>query len=252
MACENADHEGITMTQDTLPQEIIERYRRVAVATVYSALQQMGYTPCLMKGVRALTPGRHLVGTARTLRFIPPRPDIVAETSRGVDSPEYRAMGSCRPGEVLVCDAMGRRYASVGGDVKLLQLQMAGAAGIVTDGAIRDLDIVSTYGLTVFAQDRSPAGGPAEGISPYEDNVAIGCGGVAVRPGDLIVGDDDGVVVVARTVVYDVIDWAEDHEKSEEHIKELIRKENVAPGKYYNPETFKRLSRERQKRRDTS
>ena len=68
MACENADHEGITMTQETLPQEIIERYRRVAVATVYSALQQMGYTPCLMKGVRAFTPGTHLVGTARTLR----------------------------------------------------------------------------------------------------------------------------------------------------------------------------------------
>ena len=67
-----------------------------------------------------------------------------------------------------------------------------------------------------------------------------------------IVGDDDGVVVVARAVVADVIDWAEDHEKSEEHIKELIRRENVAPGKYYNPETFERLSHERQKRRDPS
>ena len=240
------------MKRDPLPQDIIQRYGKVAVATVYSGLLQMGYAPCLMKGVRAFTPGKHLVGTARTLRFIPPRPDIVGETNRGVDSPEYRAMGSCRPGEVLVCDAIGKRYASVGGDVKLLQLQMVGAAGIVTDGAIRDLDIVRTYGLAVFAQDRSPAGGPAEGISPYEENVAIGCGGVAVRPGDLIVGDDDGVVVVARAVVADVIDWAEDHEKSEEHIKELIRRENVAPGKYYNPETFERLSHERQKRRDPS
>ena len=240
------------MKRDPLPQDIIRRYGKVAVATVYSGLLQMGYVPCLMKGVRAFTPGKHLVGTARTLRFIPPRPDIVGETNRGVDSPEYRAMGSCRAGEVLVCDAMGKRYASVGGDVKLLQLQMAGADGIVTDGAIRDLDIVRTYGLALFAQDRSPAGGPAEGISPYEENVAIGCGGVAVRPGDLIVGDDDGVVVVARAVVSDVIDWAEDHEKSEEHIKELIRKENVAPGKYYNPETFERLSHERQKRRDPS
>ena len=161
-------------------------------------------------------------------------------------------MGSCQQGEVLVCDAMGRRYASVGGDVKLLQLKMVGAAGVVTDGAIRDLDIVRTYGLAVFAQDRSPAGGPAEGISPYEENVAIACGGVAVRPGDLIVGDDDGVVVVARAVVSDVIDWAEEHERSEEHIKELIQRENVAPGKYYNPETFERLSRNRRTTRETS
>lgn len=238
------------MTQDALSPETIQRYKSVAVATVYGGLLEVGYTRCLMKGVRTFTPGTHLVGTARTLRFIPPRPDIVAETNRGVDSPEYRAMGSCRPGEVLVCDAMGIRYASVGGDVKLLQLKMAGASGIVTDGAIRDLDIVRTYGFAVFAQDRSPAGGPAEGISPYEEDVAIACGGVAVRPGDLIVGDDDGVVVVARAVVSDVIDWAEDHERAEEHVKELIQSENVVPGKYYNPETFERLSRELRTARD--
>ena len=75
--------------------------------------------------------------------------------------------------------------------------------------------------------------------------MTIACGGVAVQPGDLIVADDDGVVVGARSVILDVIEWAEDHEKSENSIKELIQMENVAPGKYYNSETFKRLSRER-------
>ena len=108
--------------------------------------------------------------------------------------------------------------------MKLLQLKMVGAAGIVTDGAIRDLDIVRTYGLTIFAQDRTPAGGGEEGVSPFEDNVTIACGGVAVRPGDLIVGDDDGIVVVARGIVDEVIDWVEEHERSEEHIKELIQR----------------------------
>ena len=80
---------------------------------------------------------------------------------------------------------------------------------------------------------------------PYEENVTIACGGVAVRPGDLIVGDDDGVLVVARSIVMKVLEWAEDHEKSEEYIKERIQTENVSPGKYYNAETFKRLSEER-------
>ena len=155
-------------------------------------------------------------------------------------------MASCQKGEVLVCDAMGVQYGSIGGDVKLLQLKMVGAAGVVTDGAIRDLDVVKTYGLAVFAQDRTLSGGPQEGVMPYQENVTVACGGVAVRPGDLIVGDDDGVVVVARSIILDVLEWAEDHEISEEYIKERIQIENVAPGKYYNPETFKRLTQERQ------
>ena len=154
-------------------------------------------------------------------------------------------MASCQKGEVLVCDAMGVKYGSIGGDVKLLQLKMGGAAGVVTDGAIRDLDVVKTYGLAVFAQERTLPGGQMEGIMPYEENVTIACGGVAVRPGDLIVGNDDGVLVVARSIVLEVLEWAEDHEISEEYIKERIQAENVTPGKYYNAKTFKRLSEER-------
>ena len=156
--------------------------RKVTVATVYGGVRRLGYEPCFMKGVRAFTPGKMLVARARTLRFIPPRPDIMAEVHRGEDSPEYRAMGSCGPGDALVCDAMGRQYAAVGGDVKLLQLKMVGAEGVVCDGGIRDLDIVRGYGLTVFAGDRTPMGGAGE-VDPYEDNVTIQCGGVAVRPG---------------------------------------------------------------------
>ena len=206
----------------------------------------MGYLPCFMRGVRAFTPGNHLVGTAKTLRFVPPRPDIAAEVGiEGSESPEYRAMASCQNGEVLVCDAMGVKYGSIGGDVKLLQLKMVGAAGVVTDGAIRDLDVVKTYGLSVFAQERTLPGGQMEGIMPYEENVTIACGGVAVRPGDLIVGDDDGVLVVARSIIMKVLEWAEDHEISEEYIKKRIQTENVSPGNYYNAETFKRLSEER-------
>ena len=75
-------------------------------------------------------------------------------------------------------------------------------------------------------------GGAGE-IDPYEANVTIQCGGVAVRPGDLIVADDDGVVVVPAAVVEEVIDWVEEHEAVEEYVKGLIASEGVAPGKYY-------------------
>ena len=199
------------MSDGEISQVLLDRFQRVAVATVYSGAREMGYDHCFMRGVRPFTPGAKLVGRARTLRFVPLRPDIMKEIHHGEDSPEYRAMGSCRPGDVLVCDAMGKRYAAIGGDVKLLQLKMAGAEGVVTDGAIRDLDIVRGYGFKVFAGDRTPTGGGPE-IDPYEEGATIQCGGVAVRPGDLIVGDDDGVVVVARPIVAEVIEWAEEHE----------------------------------------
>ena len=109
---------------------------------------------------------------------------------------------------------------------------MARAGGLVTDAAIRDLDIVKDYGFKIYAGGRTPMGG-ADEIDPYEANVTIQCGGVAVRPGDLIVGDNDGVIVVPEALATDVLEWAEEHEAVEEFIKELISKENVAPGKYY-------------------
>ena len=216
-----------------ITQEIIERYKKVTAATVYSGLVRLGYDPCFMREVKAFTPGKTIVGRTRTLRFIPPRRDIMAEVHNGADSPEYEAMGSCEPGDILVCDGMGKKYAAIGGDVKLLQLKMRGAAGMVTDASIRDLDIVAKdYGIAIFAGDRTPMGGAGE-IDPFEANGTIQCGGVAVRPGDLIVGDDDGVVVVPPVVAEEVIDWVEEHEAVEEYVKGLIETENVAPGTYY-------------------
>ena len=77
--------------------------------------------------------------------------------------------------------------------------------------------------------------------------MTIQCGGVAVRPGDLVVGDDDGVVVVPRLVATEVLEWAEDHEGLEEYVKGLIENENVPPGKYYPPsdETLRRYRESR-------
>jgi regulator of RNase E activity RraA len=110
----------------------------------------------------------------------------------------------------------------------------------VTDGAIRDLGAVKEYGMALFSGGRTGAVGEPD-VFPYEANVTIQCGGAVVKPGDLIVGDDDGVVVVARPIVEQVIEWAEEHEAAEEWIKSQIQKENVAPGKYYHAETFKKF-----------
>ena len=226
--------------------EILARYRKVAVATIYSAVRELGgYEPCFMRGVKAYTSQKtdndRLAGRAKTLRFVPPRKDIKVDTQSGEQSPEYIAMGSCGPGDVAIFDAMGRNEASIGGDVKLIQLKNQGAEGLVTDGSIRDINAVKPYGFKLFAAGNTARVGEPD-VWPYEANGVIQCGGVTVRPGDVIVGDDDGVVGLPERVAEEIIEWAEDHEKVEEQIKTLIEKDNVPPGKYYNPATFSKLS----------
>ena len=220
-----------------VPDELLDRFKRVPVATVWGAVcNQLGVPMPFMEGVRTFTPGKRLAARARTLRFLPPRPDMDSETKRGDDSPEYRAMARCGPGDVLVADIMNRRYAAIGGDVKLLQLKMNDAEGLVTDGAIRDLDVLAeeNYGLIVYAQDRTPYGG-RPWAEPAEENIDIQCAGVLVRPGDVLVGDDDGVVVVPSWYAEECIDWVEEHEGAEALIKRKIVTEGVRPGKYYPP-----------------
>ena len=218
-------------------RDILERYKRVPVATVWSCLSDYLQIPkSYMEGVQALTPGSRLAARARTLRFLPPRIDKDIQTRIREKAPEYRAMSRCGPGDCLVADIMKNRYAAIGGDVKLLQLKMNNADGLVTDGAVRDLEVLieENYGLAIYGQGRTPYGGKPWAEAADED-IDIQCGGVLVRPGDVIVGDDDGVVVVPSWFASECIDWVEEHEGIEAMIKEKMLTENVAAGKYYPP-----------------
>ena len=219
-------------------KELLERYKKVPVATVRSCLNNfLGVPLPFMEGVKPMTPNKRLAARARTLRFLPPRLDIDSENKKDKEkSPEMRAMSRCGEDDVLVADMMGAKYAAIGGDVKLLLLKMNKAAGLVTDGAIRDLDVLEEegYNLIVYAQERTPYGG-RPWAEPAEENIDIQCGGALVRPGDVIVGDNDGVAVVPSWFAEECIEWVEDHEGAEAFVKEKIMKENVVPGKYYPP-----------------
>lgn len=144
-------------------------------------------------------------------------------------------MARCGPGDALVCDVAGSRYSSSGGEMKLLQLSMNRAEGIVTDGAIRDLTGVRKLGFKIFAAGGTVAAGKAPFMFSYEENVVIQCGGITVRPGDLIVGSDDGVVCVPSQWAEEVIDWVEEHEEAEEHVKRQILESGANPGRFYPP-----------------
>ena len=229
------------MQPEFVEDAILEKYKTVAAATVFSALKDREDFNCLLEDVYPMTPGKTIVGRARTLRFLPDRPDLAEELAQKQGA-EYEAMDLCSEGDVLVVDALGIPYEGIGGDIKYLQLKIQGASGLITDGAIRDLDEVAAYGYPIFARRRTP--GIARTTKPYQANVDIQCAGVLARPGDVIVGNDDGVVVVPSQWAKEVVEWAIEHEGVENEIKKRIEREKCSPGKYYNPKKIDEIHKE--------
>ena len=212
--------------------ETLEALRAIPTQTLIDALWVKGWPMSFVHGAKPLQLGQHMAGRAVTLRFVPHRPDLVQDKPKGEQSAEYVAFELCGPGEVLVIDAMGWEYSSIGGDIKFLRLWQLGVGGLVTDGAVRDSLSLKEYGFPVYSAATTAKQGPAE-FSPWQVNDAVQCGRVLVRPGDAVVGDDDGAVVVPRSLVDEVIHIAREREEVEEVIKAQLREEDCSPGKYY-------------------
>ncbi|TWF80391.1 2-keto-4-pentenoate hydratase/2-oxohepta-3-ene-1,7-dioic acid hydratase in catechol pathway [Pseudonocardia hierapolitana] len=196
-----------------LSAEIRERLHRVAVATLSVQLRKRGFDDASIDGVRPLVPGRRLVGTARTLRYVPFRPDLFAAHGGGYNA-QKRAVDSIGPGEVLVMEARRDPTAGTLGDILALRAQVRGAAGIITDGAARDAAAVAAIDLPVYTSGQHPAVLGRRHV-PWEGDVTIACGGATVQVGDVIVADDDGVVVIPPGLVEEVLGAAEQQEREE-------------------------------------
>ena len=233
-----------------ITDETLEVLRAIPTQTLIDAQWVKGWPMSYIEGAVPLQQGQHLAGRAVTLRFVPHRPDLAADKPKGADSAEYVAIEMCGPGEVLVIDAMGWKYSSVGGDIKFLRMKQLGAGGLVTDGGVRDSVSLKEYGFPVYSASLTAKQGPAE-FWPWQVNDAIQCGGVLVRPGDALVGDDDGVVVVPQSIVDEVIEIAHQREEVEEVVKAQLEIEQCSPGKYYpfNDNTWKLFEEKTGKKR---
>lgn len=197
---------------------------RVGIATVANCLLKRGFRNVVMQGVGPVCPdaGR-LVGEAFTMRFIPAREDI--DTMAAYASPEHvqrRAFEECPRGCVLVIDARGDMRAASAGDLLIARLKARGGAGIVTDGGFRDVDGVRNVGLPAYQRG---VASPASPIVHHaaDLNLPIGCGGVAVYPGDVIVGDGDGIVVVPVSLADEIAREAWEATRYEEFAEAEIR-----------------------------
>lgn len=215
----------------SVSDELLDKLSTLSTQALVDGLWVMGWPPAHIEGARPLAPGQKTAGRAVTLRFAPQRPDVQADKPPGEASPEYEAFEKCGPREVLVMASCGP-WESVGGDIKFLRLKQRAIGGLVTDGSVRDTDELLNYGFPVFSYSTTPRQGPAT-MQPWECDGLISCGGVAVRPGDAIVGDQDGVVVVPAKVASKVYDIAHGREVIEEIIKDELTTNPGPPGKFY-------------------
>lgn len=205
---------------EVLTDEVRTLLDGVAVATLSVALRKRGYHDIFIEGVRANHAGDRILGLAKTLRFIPFRPDLFASHGGGFNAQKL-AFDTVLPGEVLVVEARGERGTGTVGDVLALRAQVRGAAGIVTDGGVRDYDAVAGFEIPVFSQGPHPSVLGRRHV-PWEVDVTIACGGAAVQPGDVIVGDGDGVIVIPPQLVAEVAAEAAEQERQDAYVARQV------------------------------
>ncbi|PWV85815.1 Regulator of RNase E activity RraA [Prauserella marina] len=220
----------VASARPVLTEAIRERLHGVAVATLSVQLRKRGFDHVSIEGVRPLVPGSTIVGTARTLRYVPYRKDLFAEHGGGFNA-QKQAIESVGAGEVLVMEARQDPSAGTLGDILALRAKVRGAAGIVTDGAVRDAGPVGELGLPVYCAGTHPAVLGRRHV-PWETDTTISCGGATVCPGDIIVADDDGAIVIPPSLVAEVLTAAEIQEQEETFIAERVADGESVEGLY--------------------
>jgi regulator of RNase E activity RraA len=186
-----------------------DKLSRSGAANISNSLLKRGLRNAFLLGLQPLEPSQPaLVGPAFTVRFIPAREDLDSMALyQSDDSLHRRAIEECPADAVLVMSTGNDTRVSCMGDMMALRLKMRGVAGVVTDGGFRDSPGIRATGLPCFQRQSS---GPATPISlhPVEFGAPVGCAGVAIYPGDIVVGDAEGVVIVPRHLADEVAEEA--------------------------------------------
>ena len=218
------------------PADLLAAVSQASTATLASQLRKRGFNHVTLDRLQTTRPSRKMAGFARTLRYVPFREDLFAQYGSTVGrtglNAQKRAVEQARPGEVLVIEARGDPTAGTVGDLLALRAQVRGATGIVTDGAIRDSETLrNQLAIPVYYAAAHPAVLGRRHV-PWEVNVAVACAGVTVMPGDIIVGDGDGVIVVPAHLAMEVARDAAEQERQEEFAAAMIAKGESVDGLY--------------------
>lgn len=220
----------LAQPESFLTEELTAKINSVGTATLSAQLRKRGLNNVSIDGLTSTRPDARLVGLARTLRFIPSREDLFESHGGGYNA-QKRAFDSLGPGDVLVVEARGERGTGTVGDILALRAQVLGAAGIVTDGGVRDLAAVAALDIPTYHAGAHPAVLGRRHV-PWDVDVTIGCGGAAVQSGDVIVGDGDGVLVIPPHLIHEVVDAAIEQERAETFIATRVAAGESVDGLY--------------------
>lgn len=200
------------------PREIIEALKEIGSATASGELSRLGIRDPQIRGPLSWTPGKTVVGPALTLQFMPKREDQYGEDEYA--SPERQlhrhVLYHTQPGDVVVVDARGDLGSGVFGEMMLTYFMGKGGAGVVIDGCIRDYPHAKDLGIGLWLKGVTPNFHTQTNIFPHAVNVPIACSNTLVVPGDIIVADDDGVVVVPIKLAEELVKKAGEHHEWEE------------------------------------
>jgi regulator of RNase E activity RraA len=213
---------------------LIEGLRGLGAATIAGTLGHMGFKNPHMTGILPQTKGKVICGPALTLQCLPQRPDLFSEGEYADPETQLHrhVLYHVQEGDVVVVDARGDMRSGIFGDMMSTYFKGRGGAGIVIDGVMRDRPNVEKLDLALWLKGWSPNYHVQTDIYPNAVNVTIACGGVTVVPGDIIVADDDGAVVVPVSMAERVIEDGQKHAEWEEFSRMKLM-EGASLQRYY-------------------
>jgi len=207
----------------TLSKDAEAALMRVSAATLTVQLTKRGISGTFLTGLRPSRPDLRMVGYAHTLRYAATREDV-AETQRGSEDQQKLAVESVSPGDVLIMEARGESGAGTIGDILAARVLARGGRGIVTDGAVRDTPGVADLEIPTYFKAPNAASLWQKHI-PLDVDVPITCAGALVMPGDVVVGDAEGAVVLPAALAEEIA-----HDAIEQELREEWALERVAEG----------------------
>jgi regulator of RNase E activity RraA len=211
------------MTGYVLSDATRQKLMGVATPTIATALYKRGLRNQFIQDVHPLSAKkRNMVGQAFTLRYIPAREDLNSlEVFKNPDHPQRAAVEQCPPGAVLVMDSRKDARAASAGSILVSRLMVRGAAGVVTDGGFRDSPEIAALDIRAY-HHRPSAPTNLTHNQALDINVPIGCGDVPVWPGDVVVGDDEGVIVIPAHLADEIADETVEMTAYEDFVTEKV------------------------------
>ena len=238
------------------PQELMSSLTTIGSATASGELYRLGISDPQILGPVPMIPGKTVVGPALTLQFMPKREDQYS-VDEYVD-PEKQlhrhVLYHTQPGDVVVVDARSNMSSGVFGEMMLTYFKGRGGSGVIVDGCIRDFPYAANLGLGLWLRGVTPNFHTQTNIFPFAVNQPIACGGTLVMPGDIIVADDDGVVVLPQKISSQVLDIAKKRIEIEEVVKNELQVNPTSPGKYYpfNDKTLELYNQKKKNKKKSS